>query len=68
MSSKIEAKEAELALLKAEAAFSEKKLSEGVTDEDKQALRELRREFREKYRQAKPGAAPAAIESKVKVG
>lgn len=62
--SKIEVKEAELNLLKAEAAFAEKKASTGVTHEDKQELRELRREFRERFRTPKTGAQPGAIETK----
>lgn len=67
MSSKIEAKRAELALLEAEEAFAAIKAEREPTNEEKLALRELRREYRENYRQPADGANPGAISSKVTV-
>jgi hypothetical protein len=67
MSSKLEAKRAELALLEAEEAFIEKKAAGSVTQEDKLELRALRQEYRLNYRSpAAEGAAPAAISTKAK--
>lgn len=66
MSDKIERKQKELELLKAEAEFVEKKEAGTLTDEDKHALRALRQEFRESYRSPKPGASPAAISNTAK--
>lgn len=69
MSDKILRKEKELELLKAEAAFAEKKASSaGVSMNDKLALRALRADFRLNYRKAtKSGAQPAAVTAKAKV-
>ena len=66
MSTRIDQKRAELALLEAEHAFAEKKAAGTVTEADKLELRALRQSFRTDHRQAKPGAAPAAINPKVK--
>jgi len=68
MSDKIARKEAELALLKAEAAFREKKAAGKLSPEDKLALRALRQEYRENQRPpVVDGAAPAAIGAKAEV-
>lgn len=57
----LERKQAEVALLEAEAAFAAKKADGGVTNEDRLELRRLRHTFRTQWRQPKPGASPAAI-------
>lgn len=65
---KVAFKEAELALLKAEAEFVEKKQAGPVSMEEKLALRALRQEFRLNYRKpVKNGAQPAAIQAGAKV-
>ena len=61
MSSKLEAKRAELALLEAEEAFVAKKKAGKLTNEDRLALRQHRHDFRVNHRGPKPGAAVAAI-------
>lgn len=66
MSDKIARAEAELALLKAEAAFTEKKAAGKVTADDKNELRALRQEYRENWRKAtKNGAQAGVIATKV---
>jgi hypothetical protein len=67
MSDKIAKLEAQLALVKAEQAFTEKKKDGSVTLEDKLALRELRQDYRENHRSpTRDGAQPAAVKAKVK--
>lgn len=67
MSSKIEQKRAELALLEAEQEFVARKKAGTVTEEDKLALRALRQEFRETHRRPSPGAVVDPIGAKAKV-
>jgi hypothetical protein len=68
MSDKIARKEAELALLKAEAEFVEKKQNGTLTNEDRLALRALREAYRSDVRlPVVDGAAPAAIGAKAEV-
>jgi hypothetical protein len=68
MSDKIARKEAELALMKAEAEFIAKKKAGKLTNEDRLALREMRQAYRLNVRQpVADGAAPAAIGTKAEV-
>ena len=62
MTDKIARLEAQVALLKLEAAFSELKANGEVSMDDKLALRAARADYRANHRKAtKDGAAPAAI-------
>lgn len=68
MSDKIARKEAELALLKLEAAFVAKKKAGKLTVDDRLALRAARQDYRLNVRRpVKNGAAPAAIGTKAEV-
>lgn len=65
--SKLARMEAELALMKLEAEFAEKKAAGDLSNEDKLVLREARQKFREEHRQPKPGASVDAIGAKAEV-
>lgn len=68
MSDKIARKEAELALLKAEAEFVAKKKAGELTNEDRLALRALRAEYRSSVRRpVKDGVSVEAIGTKAEV-
>ena len=63
----IERKDAELAVMKAEADFVEKKQAGELTDEDRHQLRALRQEYRADHRQpVKDGASPDPINANAK--
>lgn len=63
---KIERREKELELLKAEDDFAKKKAEGKATQKDKDALRELRQDYRDNYRTPKPGASPEPIKTGAK--